>query len=266
MSPNKRVNEPPAILELLLPLIGLMLVAVFFLPGFRQFLGTLLFIGAGLIALSLVVGMGLYIRHLKQLARVETPPAPAVPTDSWTVELLGRLDWKRFEEVTTAYYRELGYVAKHSGTGPDGNGAVLLYKSGRAQPAMVLQCRAWRPGPVGAESLRELSAVMATDQVGYGVFFTPGDFTAEAGAYAKGKILDLVDGSEFINRIRQLAPAVQQTLLEEALQGDYTTPTCPGCDIKMVPASEGSHPAEGGDYWVCRNRPQCERTLPEVRT
>ena len=265
MSQNKRVNEPPAILELLLPLIGLMLVAVFFLPGFRQLLGTLLFIGVGLIALSLVVGMGLYIRHLKQLGRNEPQAIPEVPADSWTFELLGRLDWKRFEEVTAAYYRELGYVLRNTQTGSNGNSVAHLYKSGKAQPAMVLQCRAWHTGPVDIEPLRELTAVMAADKVGYGVFFTPGDFTAEAGAFAKGKILDLVDGREFISRIKQLAPAVQQTLLEEALQGDYTTPTCPGCDIKMVPASAGSHPAEGGDYWVCRNRPQCERTLPQVR-
>ena len=265
MSHNKRVNEPPAILELLLPLIGLMLVAVFFLPGFRQLLGTLLFIATGLIALSLVVGMGLYIRHLKQLARNETPAAPEIPTDAWTVELLGRLDWKRFEEITAAYYHELGYVIKHSQTGPDGSGAVHLYKNGKPQPAMVLQRRAWNAGPVGPEPLRELAAVMATDKVGYGVFFTPGDFTAEASAFARGKILDLVDGREFIHRIKQLAPAVQQSLLEEATQGDYTTPTCPGCDIKMVPASAEDQPVEGGDYWVCRNRPQCQRTLPQVK-
>jgi hypothetical protein len=263
MPKNKRINEPPMLLELLLPLVGLLLVAVLFLPGFRQFLGTLLFLAVGFVALSLVVGMGLFIRHQRQLAKVaaagDTSAPPAVSGDTWTLELLAQLEWKRFAELATAYSRELGYEAKTTGAA-DG-GPVPLFKSGGTQPAILMQCRAWDAVTVGVVPVRELHGVMVAAQVGYGVFYTPGDFTAEATAFARGKILDLVDGREFLHRLQQLPPTVQQKLQEEATQGDYTSPTCPGCDIKMVPSTDGDRPAEGGNYWVCRNAPQCLRSL-----
>src|SRR5438132_1350965 len=117
MSKPKRENDPPAIIELLLPLAGLMLVAVFFLPAFRRLLGTLLFFAFALIALSLLLGMLLYRRHLKKLgqpgpAGPGTPAASESSNDTWTIELLGRLEWKSFEELVAAYSHELGYVIK----------------------------------------------------------------------------------------------------------------------------------------------------------
>jgi len=264
MPKTKRENEPPVIIELLLPLAGLLLMAVFLMPGFRELLGTLLFVSLGFVALSLVVGMWLYFRHLKQLAEANPPgAAPAVPEasgDTWTIELLGRLEWKRFEELVAAYSHELGYTAR-SADGPASSRAVVLCKNGRTEPAMLLQCRRWDAVTVGVAPVRELSDAMTALHVGYGAYYTPGEFTAEAEEFARGKILDLVTGREFLHRLRQLSPPVQQKLLEEATVGDYTSPTCPGCDIKMVPLTDGSKPAAGGHAWVCRNAPQCQRTL-----
>ena len=261
---RKRTNEPPAILELLLPLIGLMLVAVFLLPGFRQFLGTVLFVGAGAAVLSVIVGMGLYTRHLRQLAANPPGGAPDTPPGAWTVDLLARLDWKRFEELAAAYYREMGYDAKPAPDAPAGRTALVLNKKGKTQPAMIMQCQAWDRGAVDDAPIRALFATMETADIGYGVFHTCGDFTAAATAFARGKILDLVTGAEFIHRIQQLTPAVQQSLLEEATQGDFSTPTCPGCDIKMVPGEKETGPADNGKSWVCRNHPQCQQVLPRT--
>jgi len=270
MSKTKRENEPPAIIELMLPLVGLLLVAVFFLPAFRQLLGTLLFLALGFIVLSLVVGMGLYIRHLKKLALADSPPAgrAAVPaaapvaSDVWSFDLLAQLEWKRFEELVAAYSHELGYTIKPL-AGVAGHGTMLLFKNGRAQPAkpaMLVQCRAWDAVTVGLGPVRDLHDAMPAHQVGYGAYYTAGEFSAEAEDFAHGKILDLVNGREFFSRLRQLSPAVQQKLLEEATAGDFTTPTCPGCDIKMVRDDE-AQPIGSESAWVCRNRPQCKRTL-----
>jgi restriction system protein len=194
---------------------------------------------------------------------MNTPAAVAPPVgiqEVWSRDLLSRMEWKRFEELAAAYARELGYTVKtEDGAAP--GGPVLLYKGGQAKPAMLMRCRTWDSSTVGLDAVRELHEAMAARQVGYGVFYTAGEFTREADEFAHGKIIDLVNGTEFVARLRQLVPAVQQKLLEEATEGDYTTPTCPGCDIKMVPLVEGSKPTEGSPAWVCRNRPQCSRTL-----
>lgn len=262
MPKTKRENEPPAIIELLLPLAGLLLVAVFFLPAFRELLGTLLFIVLGCMVLALVVGMALYVRHLKKL-ELQAPArstTTAVALDAWTMELLSRLEWKRFEELVTAYSHELGY-ATNPPDSPFHGRAALLFKKGRTQPSMLLQCKAWDAGVVSVAPVRQLHEAMAAQQVGYGAYYTNAEFAPEAEEFARGKILDLVNGREFLLRLKQLAPAVQQKLLEEATAGDYTTPTCPGCDIKMVLPTDGSKPAEDNSVWVCRNHPACTRTL-----
>lgn len=263
MSPHKRTHEPPAIFELLLPLAGLLLVGVFFLPGFRQLLGLFLFFALGLAVLSLALGLALYLRHLKKLTAdgVFNPAVPAAPPDTWTLELLRELEWKRFEELVAAYLLELGYTSESADSAATGR-AVPLFKGGRIEPVILLQCRVWDAGTVGLEPLRALQAAMGTEAIRYGAYYTAGEFTAEAEAFAHGKVIDLVNGPEFLVRLRQLTPAMQQKFLEEATAGDYQTPSCPGCGIKFVLPTEEEEPSVATQVWVCRNHPQCQRTLP----
>ncbi|HEX5767920.1 MAG TPA: topoisomerase DNA-binding C4 zinc finger domain-containing protein [Burkholderiales bacterium] len=43
-----------------------------------------------------------------------------------------------------------------------------------------------------------------------------------------------------------------------ATQGDFLTPTCPSCGIKMIPRKSTAH---GRTYWGCRNYPGCKHTF-----
>jgi len=265
MSQEKRKKEPRALLELLLPFAGILVVMIFFLPGVQRVLGIVLAVFLGLMVLSLVVGMGLYIWHMKKLA-ASGPPQPRNMAaeefqETWTIELLRHLEWKRFEQLTAAYSQTLGFTARHTQVGSDGGVAVQLFKNDQPHPLMILQCKAWDVEDVGLEPVRGLFNLMAAEKVGYGVFYTTGAFSPEAHAFARGKILDLVDGAELLSRIKQLAPGVQQRLLEEVTQGDYTTPTCPGCDIKMVPRPPDGKITNGTKVWICRNQPHCMRVL-----
>jgi restriction system protein len=265
MPQEKRKKEPRAMLEPLLPFAGVLVVGIFFLPGVQRVLGIILFLALGFAVLSLVIGMALYIRHMKKLATSGPPrPASASPEfsqETWTIELLRQLEWKRFEQVVSAYSRSLGYTTKNTQVGSDGGVAAHLFQGGRPQPVMIMQCKAWDVRDIGLEPVCGLYNLMTVDKVGYGVFYTTGEFSADATEFARGKILDLVDGREFIHRIKQLAPAIQQRILDEVIQGDYTTPTCPGCDIKMVPRPPEDGATNGTRVWICRNQPHCMRVL-----
>jgi restriction system protein len=74
---------------------------------------------------------------------------------------------------------------------------------------------------------------MAAEKVDRGMFVSSGKFTSAAEEFAKGKIL-LVSGARFLELIRKLPEDKQQKLLNIALEGDYRTPTCPQCDVKMI--------------------------------
>ena len=50
-------------------------------------------------------------------------------------------------------------------------------------------------------------------------------------------------------------------LLRFATQGDFLTPTCPTCALKMIPRKSTTH---GRKFWGCRNYPACKQTLSKA--
>ena len=99
---------------------------------------------------------------------------------------------------------------------------------------------------------------MASERVANGMFITSGEFTSEALAFAEGKQLRLISGKMFLDFIGKLSAEKQEELLALALEGDYRTPTCPRCGIKMT-LREGK--GSGRDFWGCLRFPRCRATL-----
>lgn len=172
-----------------------------------------------------------------------------------------QLEWKRFETVCTEFLKTLGFQAKETKTGADGGVDIVLHQIGDTKPMAIAQCKAWRNRPVGVKPVRELFGVMAADKVEHGIFLTTSSYTDEARNFAAGKNLDLVDGSKLIAFIRQLGADAQAALLQKAFTGDYSTPTCPRCDIKMTLRTSNKGPQAGSEFWGCPNYPRCHQTF-----
>lgn len=71
--------------------------------------------------------------------------------------------------------------------------------------------------------------------------------------------MDIVDTDEFLRRITALPPAQSHALLRLATRGDYTTPTCVSCDVKMVPRRSDRSPTKR--FWGCPNYPRCRKLI-----
>ena len=170
----------------------------------------------------------------------------------WTPELLKCLEWRRFEELCAAYFEALGFRADVADSG------IALYAQGAERASIIAQCRPWDAYRVGIKPVRALHGAMSAGNVAEGMLMTSGKFTQEARAYAgKGKI-SLVDGEELLAKISALVPEKALALLELATRGDYLTPTCPSCAIKMV---QRKSTARGRRFWGCRNYPACKQTF-----
>jgi restriction system protein len=184
-----------------------------------------------------------------------------VDTARWTPELLRRLEWRRFEEVCAAYFEELGFRADHAGVAADGAVAINLYQKGSESAAILVQCRPWTAYRVGIKPVRGLQSAMAGANVREGVLVTSGKFTQEARDFAGKEKISLIDGAELVAKIAALVPEKAQALLEFATKGDFLTPTCPTCEIKMISRKSTT---QGRTYWGCRNYPACKRTFFET--
>jgi restriction system protein len=183
------------------------------------------------------------------MARAPKPESmPEPKPTSWSIELLRRIEWKRFEELAAAFYRELGLRSETIRCGADGGIDAKLFKEGSSEPAAIVQCKAWNSRPVGVKPVRELLGVMTHQNTLEGIFISTGDFTNEAIEFAKSNPIDLVSGSAFMGMIQKLSAEQQQRLLAVATEGEFTTPTCPSCGIKMV-----WRKSERGDFWGCSN-------------
>jgi restriction system protein len=200
--------------------------------------------------------------------RLEGDNPDSVPLQSqltaFSQELLDALEWRRFEQLVTWYFQKTGFEAKRSRVGADGGVDIHVYKPGEDRPFAYVQCKAWYAYKVGVKPIRELFGVMAADSVHTGYFITTGIFTAEAQEFAKGRDMKLVTGSYLLEKLNSLSEADRSELLHQVTAGDYTTPTCPRCDLKMVRRT-----GPDGDFWGCSNysrRPSCRQTFKMRQT
>jgi HJR/Mrr/RecB family endonuclease len=279
---RRRSRREPIWVDLLPPVLGLLALGFFFVPGFRALVAGVFVLGAiaAGVALVGVVAWAAYriSRRRSGPESTPTPPllgqsaqrplrlrsaavpgvpfplsfvadsSPTAPKESLSAELLDKLEWRRFEEVVTLYFRKTGFVARRSRVGADGGVDILLSRSNEPKPFAYVQCKAWHAYKVGVKPVRELFGVMAAEQISQGYFVTAGEFTSEAVEFADGKALKLVTGAYLLDKLSALPQADQDEILKQITDGDYTTPTCPRCDIKMV-----MRHGPTGDFWGCPN-------------
>jgi len=95
----------------------------------------------------------------------------------------------------------------------------------------------------------------------HGVLVSSGRFTQEARDFAAQQRIRLVEGTELLAGIAALAPERAAELLKVATEGEFLTPTCPACDVKMI-SRRSTH--EGRKYWGCPGYPACKQTIFSV--
>ena len=181
-----------------------------------------------------------------------------VDTSKWTLELLKRIEWRRFEELCAAYFEALGFSARTAPSGADGGVGISLTAEGADSASIIVQCKAWDVYTVGIRPLRALRGAMTSGSYGEGVFVTSGKFTREARDYAAKEQIHLIDGAELLGKIAALLPELALALLKLATQGEFLTPTCPSCAIKMISRKSTQ---SGRKFWACRNYPRCKQTF-----
>jgi restriction system protein len=191
-----------------------------------------------------------------QAARLER-----LNTGKWTRELLKHMEWRRLEELCVAYFEELGFRTAIAYGRADGAVDISLYAAGADSASILVHCKAWDAYPIGIKVLHELRGAMTSANVAEGVMVTAGRFTPEAAGFAAKENIQLIDGAGLIDKFAALLPEKALALLKFATKGDFLTPTCPRCSIKMT-ARKSTR--EGRVFWGCTNYPRCKQTFPST--
>jgi restriction system protein len=179
-------------------------------------------------------------------------------TRKWSVGLLKELEWRRFEELCVAYYEMLGFQTAIEGTRVDGGVDIVLTRPPAGAPASVARCKAWDAYRVGVKAVKDLRASASAANLPDAILLTSGRFTHDALALGAKEKIEMIDGAGLLDRIAALPPEKSLALLKFATSGDFLTPTCPRCSVKMTSRKS----TKGGRaFWGCRNYPQCKQTI-----
>jgi restriction system protein len=182
-------------------------------------------------------------------------------TGKWTRELLMHLEWRRLEEVCAAYFEDLGFRTGITHDRADGGVDISLYAAGADTAGVLVHCKAWDAYPIGIKPLQELRVAMTSANVAEGVMLAAGRFTPEAVGFAAKENIQLIDGAALLEKFAALLPEKALGLFKLATKGDFLTPTCPRCSIKMT-ARKSTR--EGRMFWGCTNYPRCKQTFSSV--
>lgn len=167
----------------------------------------------------------------------------------FNLELVGKLEWKRFEELVASYYSKTGVVAARTKTGPASPVHIKISWKGEPRPFALVQCISHPSGLIDAKPLQELVNVLAAEDIRRGYVVTTGKFNVPARDFAEEKHITLLPGDIFLEKINALPDAARNELMSEVTNGDYTTPSCPKCEAKMV------RNPDDASQWRCAAHP-----------
>lgn len=185
----------------------------------------------------------------------EAAPLPAVPRN-WSIRLLSEIEWKKFEELCLGYFSLKDVYAELIPKGT--NGYIELRLDGAAKVNAIVKHKT-SIKDIGVKDIKALLTLMAQLGVSKGFYMTPGSFSDEAKAFAKENKVTLISGGMLLTMLKRLRNSQQKRLLNVATEGDYRTPTCPSCNVKMI-SRHGPH--QDKYYWGCIYKPRCKHIRP----
>ncbi|GHA04833.1 hypothetical protein GCM10008090_12890 [Arenicella chitinivorans] len=187
-------------------------------------------------------------------------PEPTQPPQHWSTELIGQLEWRVFEKLCTRLWELKGFNAKETQTGADGGVDFYLYANTTQQKIGAVQCKSWGKKQIGVSVIRELQGVVAAEQLKLGLLMYTGQLSKDAQNFLQQPSVSIKaqNQHDILSEIQKLPTETQASLLRETTQGDYTTPSCPNCDQKLV---QRTAKKTGKVFMGCVNFPRCRYTI-----
>lgn len=190
---------------------------------------------------------------------------------------VGDLDWREFERLVGAWFEQRGFRVGETASGADGG--VDLYAT-RDGERVLVQCKHWRARKVGVEPVRELYGVLAASRGAGAYVVTSGEFTKAAREFARGREIQLVDGSELrkalVGPVAAAGPArVSASQLSAVFSREQRaepspvaavsaepqvteqSPACPRCGAAMTRRVARTGARAGQSFWGCSTFPSC---------
>lgn len=157
-------------------------------------------------------------------------------------EPLLNMSWQEFEKLTGAFFERLGFTVNLTGGSADGGIDIILH---RGNELHLVQCKQWRSNNVPVSVVRELYGLISAHGADGGYVVTSGRFTKDAIEFAKGRDINLIDGTQLLQYIKGNNDSPDQSI------------KCPQCGCYMVRRIIRQGANIGKSFWGCSGYPSC---------
>src|SRR5690606_22874685 len=158
-----------------------------------------------------------------------------------------------------------GYAVEETGGGgKDGGIDLIVRKNGRTE---LVQCKQRKNRQVRASTVRETWGHAYHHHADGERIVCVGDFTPDAAAFAEGKAIELINGEQLLELVRDVqsadewghATARARERIEPVLDANRTDAarSCPACGAAMVVRKNRRN---GQVFWGCSSYPRCKAT------
>jgi len=182
------------------------------------------------------------------------------------IDTIRDLHWRDFEFLVAQAYRQQGYrVLENEEMGPDGGIDLIIEKNSNRY---IVQCKQWCTIKVGVKVIREMYGTMHSVNAQGVIIITSGLFTQEAKNFAHDKPIDLVEGNELVQLIknaqntRPIDKAPAHPAVEIKTPDNMSDNQCPSCGSQLIVrvAKRGNN--TGKKFIGCSGYPKCKFTKP----
>lgn len=152
-----------------------------------------------------------------------------------------------FESFISDLFSKLGFQTETVGGRNDGGIDVVAIKDGRKH---FIQCKRYSTKQIGVGAVRDFYGAIADNlSNAKGYFITTNKFTLEAEQFAEDKPIELIDGYQLMEYIRQAK-------IEEVPESSKPTiRVCPSCRSELV-----LRRGKNGQFYGCSSYPKCRHT------
>jgi len=187
------------------------------------------------------------------------------------IDAIRAMSWREFERLVGEAYRRQGYSVEETGGG-GADGGIDLILRGKGQKILV-QCKRWQKVRVDVMIVREMFGLLNHEKADRVIIVTIGTYTPDAVGFARGKPIDLVNGKELVQLIRDVKgdaarasarssvppdqTAPQQVLHAQSVASTGAAPACPKCGATMVSRTAKRGANAGNTFWGCPKYPAC---------
>ncbi|WP_175545195.1 restriction endonuclease [Variovorax sp. OV329] len=134
------------------------------------------------------------------------------PAKQWSPRVLARIDWRHFEALCAAFFKQAGFSTSTQSQGSDGGVDIWVQSRHMPEPRIV-RCRHWESQSVTVKELRDFLAVMSAQGLAHGTYVTSSVFAPEAVEFAKANGIQTQDGAALLKLISHRSRAQQDELL-----------------------------------------------------